>query len=297
MSDSPASPSGRPDRAGPGVEAAGERRPEDRPLEEQLLENGPALARLAAGMWWRAAKWSLGASARTGGRLARAAADPVLAVQVVSEIGEELRTYARDVLGITELDRQVRQLMPGSGDGSANGSRNGAGPDDAALRVRGALLLRAAASVDADDGAHPAYARILTELAPDEARILRLLAGEGPQPTVDVRATSLLGSGPGLVGARLNMIGPQAGVRHRERVPAYLNNLERLGLIRFSREVIEDPIVYQVLEAQPEVMAAIHRAPRARTIQRSLVLTPFGEDFCEVCLPTDPDEIESLSGA
>ena len=103
---------------------------------------------------------------------------------------------------------------------------------------------------------------------------------------MDVRATSLLGSGPGLMGARLNMIGAQSGARHRERVPAYLNNLERLGLIRFSREPIEDSIAYQVLEAQPDVMAAIQRAARARTIQRSIVLTPFGQDFCEVCLPT-----------
>jgi hypothetical protein len=312
MSDSPDSPPGRPDLDSPDLDnpdldnpdlddpdlyASAGRPAEDRPLGEQLLENGPALAGLAAGMWWRAAKWSMGASVRAGARLTRAAADPVLAVQVVNEIGEELRTYARDLLGITELDQQVRRLMPTSEGPSPNGSTNGAGPDDAGLRARGALLLQAAARVDGDDGAHPAYARILTELAPDEARILRLLAGDGPQPTVDVRATSLIGSGPGLVGARLNMVGAQAGVLHRERVPAYLNNLERLGLTRFSREVVEDPIAYQVLEAQPEVMAAIQRAPRARTIQRSIVLTPFGEDFCEVCLPTDPDEIESLSGA
>ena len=104
----------------------GDRPPDARPLEEQLLENGPALARLAAGMWWRAARWSMGASLRTGGRLARAAADPVLAAQVVNELGQELRTYARDLLGITELDQQVRQLMPSPNGAPANGSRNGA---------------------------------------------------------------------------------------------------------------------------------------------------------------------------
>jgi hypothetical protein len=74
-----------------------------------------------------------------------------------------------------------------------------------------------------------------------------------------------------------------------------LNNLERLGLIWFSREPIENPIAYQVLEAQPEVMEAIKRAPRARTIQRSINLTPFGEDFCRVCLPLDTAEMEALS--
>jgi hypothetical protein len=174
-------------------------------------------------------------------------------------------------------------------------SQNGSGPDDAGLRVQGALLLRAAARVDAPDHAHPAYARILTELAPDEARILRLLASDGAQPSVDVRATNLLGVATDLIEPGLNMIGAQAGCRHRDRVPAYLNNLERLGLIWFSREPIENPISYQVLEAQPEVMAAIKHASRAKTIQRSIKLTPFGEDFCQVCLPLDTEEIETLS--
>jgi hypothetical protein len=217
----------------------------------------------------------------------------VLAAEVVNEIGHELREYARDLLGITELDHQVRQLMPASNGASANG--NGAGPDEAALRVRGAVLLRQAASVDADDGAHPAYARILTELAPDEARILRLLAAEGPQPTVDVRATSLIGSGGGVVAGRLNMVGAQAGCRHRDRVPTYLNNLERLGLIRFSREPLDDAIAYQVLEAQPEVLAAMHEATRVKMVQRRVELTPFGEDFCRLCLPLDPAELDRLT--
>ena len=84
------------------------------------------------------------------------------------------------------------------------------------------------------------------------------------------------------------MIGAQAGCQHRERVPAYLNNLERLGLIWFSREPVDDPVAYQVLEAQPEVLEAMRSVYRAKTVQRSIHLTPFGEDFCTVCLPLDP---------
>jgi hypothetical protein len=259
------------------------------------IQDAPAVARVAAGVWWRTTKWAVAASAHTGARLARAAADPVLAVEVINELGNELRTYARDLLGITELDERVRRLMgPQDGPGG-HGSRNGRGPDDAALRAQGALLLRAAAQVDPEEHAHPAYARILTELAPDEGRILRLLATDGAQPSVDVRATNLLGVATDLIAPGLNMIGAQAGCQHRDRVPAYLNNLERLGLIWFSREPIENPISYQVLEAQPEVMDAIKRAPRARTIQRSINLTPFGEDFCRVCLPLDTAEMEALS--
>ena len=143
------------------------------------------------------------------------------------------------------------------------------------------------ADVGEDDGAHPAYARILAELAPDEARILRLLARDGPQPAIDVRAANLIGVGSQLVARALNMMGTEAGCRNLERVPAYLNNLARLGLICFSDEALDDPGRYQVLEAQPDAMDAIKRAGRARTVERTIRLTAFGKDFCDVCLPMD----------
>jgi hypothetical protein len=266
-------------------------------FDAQLRQNGPAVARIAVGVWWRATRWGVGTSARTGLRLARAAADPVLAAEVVVEIGHELREYARDLLGITELDERVRALMPPVDEVSSNGnSGNGEVSDAVALRVKGALLLRAAAEVSNDDGqAHPAYARILTELAPDEGRILRLMATDGSQPAVDVRAANLIGIGSDLVAGGLNMIGAQAGCQNRERVPQYLNNLERLGLIWFSREPLDDAIAYQVLEAQPEVMEAIKETSRTKTVQRSIHLTPFGKDFCETCLPLDTAEMETLA--
>ena len=132
---------------------------------------------------------------------------------------------------------------------------------------------------------HPAYERILSQLAPDEARILRLLAQEGPQPAVDVRAGKALGIGSEMVAPGLNMIGLGSGVKHPERVKSYLDNLYRLGLIWFSREPLPDPLDYQVLEAQPDVIEAKRAGSRAKTVRRSIGLTPFGEDFCRIALP------------
>jgi hypothetical protein len=67
-------------------------------------------------------------------------------------------------------------------------------------------------------------------------------------------------------------------------VPSYLNNLFRLGLIWFSRESMRDPMEYQVVEAQPEVLEAMHSVKFAKVVRRSIHLTPFGEDFCKICL-------------
>jgi hypothetical protein len=244
---------------------------EERP--DPLTEIVPVLLRVAAGMWIRTGVWAVEASVRVGTRVARASASP----QLVQEVSEGVRAYARELLGVTDLDDRVRQLSP-----PRERPR-----DRLSLRERGAELLRESADVDFDDRTHPAYARILSELAPDEVRILRLLSVDGPQPSVDIRAANLIGVGSQLVAQGLTMIGTEAGCRHLDRVPAYLNNLKRLGLIAVADDALEDPMRYHVLEAQPDATEAIKRAGRVKTVHHKIEMTPFGRDFCEVCLPFD----------
>jgi len=223
------------------------------------LDDLAGLARLSARTWLRTAAWGFGTSIR----VARSAVD------LVAGPGRD-----DDVITLPPGDIEELPDAPA---------------EPASLRERGAELLRRSADVERDDGAHPAYARILEELHPDEARILRLLALDGPQPAVDVRSLQLVGLSSQVVAEGLNMIGTQAGCRDPERVHAYLDNLNRLGLIWFSKAPIEDPSAYQVLEAQPAVLDAVKSASRAKTVQRSVRLTPFGRDFVEVCLPLESD--------
>jgi hypothetical protein len=244
----------------------------------------PALAKVAADLWFRATIWGVETSLRTGARVVRATIDPEAAAELYQDLSGGVRAYAREFLGVTELDDQLRQLMPLAG---ATLAQNGGDPG-ITLREQGAQLLRQAADVSFEDGVHPAYARILTELAPDEARILRTLATDGPQPMVDIRETNLIGMGSQLIRSELNMIAAQAGLRYRDRVQTYLGNLLRLGLIELSAAAVEDAIAYQVLEAQPEVLSTIKETPRAKTVHRSIRLTPFGDGFSRVCLPLEP---------
>jgi hypothetical protein len=193
--------------------------------------------------------------------------------------------WLRTVAWTAETSLNAARSLLGE-DPSANGMPPEEPEHPLSLRDRGAELLSRSADVEYEEDAHPAYARILEELAPDEARILRFLRSDGAQPAVDVRAAKVPLLSSELVAPGLSMIGAGAGCRHVDRVPAYLNNLYRLGLIWFSREPLEDPLTYQVLEAQPEVLDAKRGAGRgAKTVRRQILLTPFGEDFCRVCLP------------
>jgi hypothetical protein len=249
----------------------------------------PGLARVAAAAWWHSTEWSVRTSAKAGKRMARAVTHPDEAVALARDA-----TEAAGVIG--ELARSVSSGVPlGRALLSAGESLSDLAdldheprppvPEQQSLRERGAALLERSRDVWDTDDAHPAYARILDEVAPDEARILLLLLEGGPQPSVDVRTGGPVGMvNSQLIAPGLTMIGARAGCRYLDQVPSYLNNLFRLGLIWFSRESLRDPMEYQVVEAQPDVLAAMHSVKFAKVVRRSIHLTPFGEDFCRTCL-------------
>jgi hypothetical protein len=247
----------------------------------------PGLARIAGSAWLHTTEWGVRTSVRTGLRVARAVVSPTEMAALARE--------AADVVGVaSELARAVVAGVPVATALSSAGESLAEPPvvsvterasSPEALRRRGAELLERSRDVWSNEQGHPAYGRILDEVAPDEARILLLLLQGGPQPSVDVRTGGPIGLvSSELIAPGLTMIGSRAGVRYHDHVPAYLNNLFRLGLVWFSKEALRDPGEYQVLEAQPDVLAALHSVKFAKVVRRSIHLTPFGEDFCRTCL-------------
>ncbi|GAA4670640.1 Abi-alpha family protein [Nocardioides nanhaiensis] len=271
---------------------------------EGAIEAIPGLARVAAHAAWHTTEWGVRTSARAWLRVGRAVTRP-------EEAGELARDVTRAASVVGELARSVSAGTPVSKalmsageslggiveqgevvdgtvvNGHSHTSRPGHSrqPPQTSLRERGQELLHRSRDVWNTDEGHPAFERILGELAPDEARILLLLLKGGPQPSVDVRTGGPIGMvNSQLVAPGLTMIGARAGCRYLDQVPAYLNNLFRLGLVWFSREALRDPLEYQVVEAQPDVLAAMHSVKFAKVVRRSIHLTPFGEDFCKACL-------------
>jgi hypothetical protein len=264
---------------------------------EELL----GLVRIAATASLHTAEFAVQAYARTGWRLV-AAVTPAPA----RELAATVERTAREVGQITGVTGRLEELaasnevfrLASSGLRSLLGGAlpSASRPALPSLKESGADLMRRSRDVWNDEVSHPAYARILGELAPDEGRVLMLLLRSGPQPSVDVRTGGPVGMlNSRLIAPGLTMIGPRAGLRHTDQVPAYLNNLFRLGLVWFSRETLRDVHQYQVVEAQPDVLEAMHSVRYAKIVRRSIHLTPFGEDFCRACLVLDdiPD-IEAL---
>ena len=263
----------------------------------------PGLARIVASTAARSAAWTAGSYLRSGRLLARALTDPRAAGDLLHEVAEDVAVATRTV---SEVARAVADGVPLPKALLDGGLALAAVlPDpvevtaprpEPTLRERGEQLLERSRDVWSDEEPHPAYARILEDLAPDEGRILVHMLRAGPQPAVDVRTGGPVGMvSSSLVASGLTMIGARAGVRYVDEVPAYLNNLFRLGLVWFSSEQVEDPMDYQVLEAQPDVLHAMHSVRFPRLVRRSIHLTPFGINFCQTCL-VDPAEVPDLPG-
>jgi hypothetical protein len=263
---------------------------------EGAAEALPGVARIAGKAWLRSASWALGSGTRSARNLARAMTDPAAAGDLVRGVAEDVAEATRTISSVASavssgvpLPRAL--LHAGVALSSMMTTDEVADSEhELSLRERGEELLRRSRDVWSEEQEHPAYGRIIDELAPDEARILLLLLRGGPQPSVDVRTGGPVGMvSSSLVAGGLTMIGPRAGVRYLDEVPAYLNNLHRLGLVWFSREQLEDPLEYQVVEAQPDVLEAMHSVRFPKVVRRSIHLTPFGVDFCRTCL-VDPRE-------
>lgn len=256
----------------------------------------PGLARIAASTAYHTAGWGVTAYARTGRRIVRAMVDPEAAAELSRDLNEAaalLGSIARGVSNGLPLPdavtqaRGIAEVAPPAPDGAQLTRRE---TEEQRLRAKGAKLLEQSRDVWHPETGHPAYERILGELAPDEARMLVLLLKDGPQPSVDVRTGGPVGMvNSQLVARGLNMIGSRAGLRHVDLVPQYLNNLSRLGLVWQSSESLEDLLRYQVVEAQPDVLQAMHSVKFPKVLRRSIHLTPFGVDFARMCFAT-PDE-------
>ncbi|WP_336325781.1 DUF4393 domain-containing protein [Halovenus sp. HT40] len=251
-------------------------------IDEGELES-VRLARLATAMTQRATGYSLESGVRTGTRMGYAAMNATSPAELLTEVRaitlDELRRSGVDI-----GDEQSEWL-----DAHEDAVVNDRPVTADQLRQRGERLLSKSAEVGRDEAFHPAYPSMLEALAADEARILRLLATEGMQASLDLYDKQYIPFTSRLIARNLSMVGSDAGCRHPDRTPVYLQNLARLGLIRFTEQPVENLKRYQVLDAQPHIEAAIEKAKRPKTVYGSIQLTELGIDFCESCLPVTVD--------
>ena len=236
----------------------------------------------------------------------------------VSERGAGLRTLARVALGpVAALPRTALGLpellltlgqrgsaIPAARRRTPNATlalKALAGVVRSAGTIRDSYLSLLTATMDRSvaDDVHPAFIDLLGQLGDDELLLLATLGGPGPYPLVSVSSRLRHGGASRVELHHFSLLGERAGCARPDRTPAYLDNLNRLGLVeirptritddvRMFNELETHPQVASVrtrIESQPEVsIGPISEAIVADVQYKSLFVTPFGRQFRAACL-------------
>ncbi len=181
--------------------------------------------------------------------------------------------------------REVRSRMDAAaGPSSANPPAAGSGPSDDAPRELLAKLL----TISIEQSAHEARARLflqlLSQLHPDEARILAALSDGSQYPVINVATRGSLGTVGPVILENASTVGRAAGVALPDWVPAYVTHLQQLQLVSVGPESHALSDGYEILLTEAVVrQAQIDAGSHSRIVRRSLRLSSLGRDLWENC--------------
>lgn len=135
------------------------------------------------------------------------------------------------------------------------------------------------------------FGTIVSQLVPDEARILAALATGRSFAAVDVLAKGRSVSQP--VAANISSVGHAAGVSLPDDVGTYLTRLDGYGLLHFGRPSDDLESQYRTLERDKQVREAQSRIERSRLgtvkiTRKSVSLSELGREFWAACAPRRP---------
>lgn len=130
------------------------------------------------------------------------------------------------------------------------------------------------------------FTSVLTQLVPDEARIIAALADGSAPPLLHV----LPRSGHGRILENASLIGRTAALTLPQMTPVYVTHLRALGLVDTGPEDEENQKGYELLLADKGVRAALKEGEMgklpARVLRRTLMLSERGRELWEHTRPT-----------
>jgi hypothetical protein len=159
------------------------------------------------------------------------------------------------------------------------------------LREAMGELLERSVETDRSRSREYLFGTIVSQLVPDEARIMAALSDGKAYAAMDVVARQLGRSGTRTVLANASTVGRSAGVVSPENVPAYITRLHNFGLVEFGPADDALSTQYDILATDSTVQAAqadivARHSGSPRLVRKTVVISPFGRDFWAASDPT-----------
>jgi hypothetical protein len=258
------------------------------------------------------------AQRRPGRQLARqeqaAGSAVVTAARVGRLLGRSGWRIARQLPGVAAVEHQAARIahvaaqevgrlleIPQLGRGSAPSAEEqrvmmlvqNAGNDPEPLRTAMSELLERSSESDGSRSRDYLFGSIVSQLVPDEARILALLAGGRPYAVVDVVAKQVGRSSTRTVLANASGLGLAAGVALPDNGATYLTRLDNFGLLEFGTPGADLDPQFETLVGDPLVKQARQcvegsKQGSAKIVRKSVTLSAMGRQFWTACAPSRP---------
>lgn len=223
---------------------------------------------------------------RSGWRIAK----QLPGMSAVEQQAQRLRqAAAHELFRLLELPQQF------FGPASAEEQRvmmlvRGAESDPEPLRTAMTELLDRSAGTSSRRSREYLFGTIVSQLVPDEARILAALAGERRYAVIEVVAKQVGRTAGRPVLANFSTVGGAAGVALGANTPTYVARLLGLGLVELAPEAGDLEEQYTRLATDPAVTAAKKQVEQgrlgsARVVRRTLQLSVLGQEFWAACAP------------
>jgi Abortive infection alpha len=220
---------------------------------------------------------------RTGWRMARQLPGAAVLEQQAQRLRQAAETEMRRLLdgspayGTATPEEQRAMLLV---------QRDGGDPEP--LRSAMTELLERSAQSNTAQGRDYLFGTIVSQLVPDEARILAVLSDGRAFPALDVVArTSRTRSQIAL--ANISTVASAAGVSWPQNGSTYLTRLRGFGLVEFGPAPSGLERQFAGLEADPAVVSAQADIDRgkgsARLVRKTVTLSPMGREFWTACAP------------
>lgn len=174
-----------------------------------------------------------------------------------------------------------------------------AGPALESLRYTGSInelkelyanLLASSMDSATTKDAHPSFVEIIKQLSSDEAKLLTALISKEQEPAVTIRNNRKDNSGGRDQFRNFTVLGEKVGVQDFSRIPNYLDNLCRLGLLKIPASyVLVGENIYKHLDEHPVVKSIIESinkddSRKSDLVHKTIMVTGLGRQFINTCV-------------
>jgi hypothetical protein len=162
----------------------------------------------------------------------------------------------------------------------------------APLRSAMSELLERSVEATRSDSREYLFGTIISQLVPDEARILAAMSDGTRFAAADVVFKPRRGAQRVLL-ANVSSVGRQAGLVSPDNVPTYLGRLHGFGLITFDDEDEDLGVQYDILATDQTVQNArqgvdSRRSGTVKLDRKTVAMSPFGREFWAASDPSRP---------